>query len=178
VAGCPRAGAPPPGANPASAAEAGVARPPERGEDPGRSSRGPPRGREIEVARITDDQRLETVAGPPQEAQLGEYQSRRRRGTGLPLVLSPFPDGHVSLGDLDAGSTQARDHLGVARIRPLIRPEVQDLQERISSTKASDRSRSDARSSWWLVISSVIRPSENTCRPTTTSSTPRISSGR
>ncbi len=42
----------------------------------------------------------------------------------------------------------------------------------------ASRSRAPARSSCWLVIISLIRPSEKNCMPTTTSSTPSSSSGR
>jgi hypothetical protein len=33
----------------------------------------------------------------------------------------------VALDDLDARATEAGDHLGVAGIAPLVRPEVKDL---------------------------------------------------
>jgi hypothetical protein len=139
---------------------------------------GTARGRQIGVARIADDQRVERLSRPLQEPQLGSREACGGERPGTPLVLVSLPDSNVPLGDLDARTPQAGDHLCVPRIPAFVGPEIQDLQERTSSTKASARSRSETRSSWWLVISSVIRPSEKTWMPTTTSSTPRIRSGR
>src|SRR5204862_8032579 len=95
-----------------------------------------------------------------------------------PALPSPLPDRRVPLDDLDAGAAEARDDLRIPRVVALVGAEVDDPQERISSTRSSARSGSADRSSWWLVIISLIRPSEKNCIPTTTSSTPSVSSGR
>ena len=133
---------------------------------------------EVEVARVADDHRVGVFARAAHELRLREEQSQRRGRADAELVPAVLPDRHVRLDDLHAGAAQAGDHLRVPRIPLFVGPEVEDLQESTSSTIASARSLAGERSSWWLVISSVIRPSERSWIPTTTSSTPRISSGR
>src|SRR5581483_9237718 len=166
------------GAEPAAVADQGVAHGDERVEDEGASLGRASRRADVEVPGIADDHGVEGFVEPPPEPELCGREPRGGAEARAPLLLASLPDRHVALDHLDPGAPQARDRLRVPRIAPLVRAEVEDLQLRISSTSASARSRSDARSSWWLVISSVIRPSENTCSPTTTSRTPRISSGR
>ena len=102
------------------------------------------------------------IAAPQRAAQLSRRPSQTPR---------------VPLEDVDARVAERGDHLGVARVVPLVRPEVEDAQRRRSSqgllrpVRARARS-APARSSWWLVTISLSRPSEKNWRPTTTSSTP------
>ncbi len=119
-------------------------------------------------------------AAAEQRAAPPPGQPRRGARAGRPVVPPPLPDADVPLDHLDAGAAQARDHLRVARVVALVRPEVEDpqAQRRISSTCSSARPAAPSRSSWWLVISSLRRPSETSCTPTTTSRTPSVSSGR
>lgn len=87
----------------------------------------PPRHRHVEVARIADDHRVKALPAPPQdEPGLRQTHLERRAETERPLVPLPFPDARVPLDHLDASPAQTRDHLGVARIVPLIGTEVQD----------------------------------------------------
>jgi hypothetical protein len=119
----------------------------ERVEDEWPSAGRPARGGEVGVARIADDQRVERFPRPSQEPQLGGREPCGGERSGTPLVLVSLPDSNVPLGNLHARAPQAGDHLGVTRVVPLVRPEVKDLQVRISSTSASARSRSETRSS-------------------------------
>ncbi len=147
-------------------------------------SRRPPRRGHVEVAGVADDQRVEGRLGPVRrELDLREREPYGRADPGRELVLAPLPHRDVPLRDLHPGPAQAGDHLGVSRIAPLVGAEVEhphgaQAQERISSTSRSARSRSAPRSSCWLVIISLISPSEKNWSPTTTSSTPSSSSGR
>jgi len=86
--------------------------------------------------------------------------SEQGRRAELPLVLAVVPDGLLPFEHLHPGAPERRDGLSVARVGPLVGAEVENPQARISSTSASARSRSGTRSSWRLVISSVIRPRE------------------
>src|SRR5439155_12669073 len=105
-----------------------------------------------------------------------------RVGPGCELVPASLPDRNMALAHLDACLAQAGDHLRVARIVALVGAEVEDPQTRryesTSSTCTSRCWRAAARSSWWLVIISLIKPSVKNCMPTTTSRTPSVSSGR
>src|SRR5205823_3062315 len=94
------------------------------------------------------------------------------------LVLLSLEDGHVPLHHLDAGAAERREDLRVPRVGALVRPPGESLQPRTSSTRASLRSSASSRSSFWASTISLISPSEANCIPTTTSSTPRRSSGR
>src|SRR2546430_250055 len=156
-------------------------------DDPERDLGREPRGGEDRLHAVERDELADEEAGPglgrapspPEEPVLGAGQpdpshgSRARRPAPPPL-----PHRYVPLDDLDSRTPERRDDLRVARIVPLVRAEMQAPQDRISSTSRSARSRSGARSSWWLVIISLIRPSEKNWRPTTTRSTPSVSSGR
>ncbi len=136
----------------------------------------------IEVSRVSDEDRVELLAPVYEQSQLGPREPQPGADTRGELVLSSLPDRHVPLDDLDAGPAQTRDHLSIAGIAALVRAEVEDAQsvgyERTSSTCTSRCSRAIARSSWWLVIISLISPSEKNCIPTTTSKTPSVSNGR
>ncbi len=81
------------------------------------------------MPRIADDQDVEVFAWAAQEPGLAGCEPRRCGDPGRPLVLV-FPDRLVPLNDLDARAAQAGDDLRVARIGPLVRPEVQSPHER------------------------------------------------
>ena len=150
----------------------------ERVEEHGRAASRALRRGQVEVAGVADDHGVVALARPTEQAKLRAREPQRRRRARAPRVARSLPHGLVPLDDLDACAAQARDHLRVARVVALVRSEVEDLQERISSTCSSSRPRSSARSSWCVVIISPISPSERNCIPTTTSSTPSVSSGR
>jgi hypothetical protein len=61
-----------------------------------------------------------------QEPQLGRRQPKRGASSRGPVVTPTFPDRDVVLDHLDARFAQARDHLGVSWVVPLVRPEVED----------------------------------------------------
>src|SRR5581483_9377342 len=168
-----------------------------------RSPRRPSRGGHVQVAGIADDHRVEPLPHASQEPGLRAREPERRARARRPLVLATVPYGLVPLDDLDAGAAQARDHLGVPRVAALVRPEVENPHDgaarsgsysppwvaagsatgrpaaaRCSSTTASARALPSSRSACWLVIISLISPSERNWIPTTISSTPRIRSGR
>ena len=150
----------------------------ERVEDDRSAACGAPGRGQVGLAGIADDEGIDVPGHAAGEAHLCERDPSSGSGARSPPFTAPFPHGHVALYDLDPGAAKRRDHLGVPRIVPLVRAEIENLQERISSTSSSARSRSGARSSWWLVIISLIRPSEKNCSPTTTRSTPSVRSGR
>ena len=77
----------------------------------------------IGMARVADQQRVHSGDSGDGESQLRTGKRRQRPETGRPRLAAPVPDRRVTLDDLDAGSTQARSHLGVARVVTLIRPE-------------------------------------------------------
>src|SRR5207244_13246944 len=138
-----------------------------------------PRGGEVGMAGVADDDGVERVARAPQEPRLRKREARGCARSRTPVPVASVPHRLVSLEHLHPCTPKARDHLRVPRIAPLVRPEVQDPHyARISSTCDAAGSRSTPRSACWLVIISPIRPSEKKWMPTTTSSTPRISSGR
>src|SRR5438876_1777854 len=149
----------------------------ERVEDDGPPTRRAPRDGHVRLARVADEDDVDVGGHPPREPELGQPDPRHGSRARRPVPL-PRPHRYVPLDDLDSRTPERRDDLRVARIVPLVRAEMQDPQDRISSTSRSARSRSGARSSWWLVIISLIRPSEKNWRPTTTRSTPSVSSGR
>ena len=47
-------------------------------------------------------------------------------------MTPPLPDPHVALVDLDARPPKARDHLRVARVVALVRPEVENSHARLA----------------------------------------------
>ena len=177
VDGGERAGRERTGAEPPPIADERVGERDERVEDEWAAPRERPRERHVGVTGIAHE---DGVAGwqRASEPRLSGGEPSRRFRPRAPALPPALPDRYMPLDDLHAGSAQARDHLRVPRIVALVGAEVDDPQERISSTRSSDRSRSAARSSWWLVIISLIRPSEKNCIPTTTSRTPSVSSGR
>ena len=138
---------------------------------------------EIEVARVADDERVEVGTGTPEQPELGTREPGRVGSAPRRHLCSrPAHTSTCRSRDVGARTAQARDHLGVTRIVALVGAEVEDAQrirdESTSSTRASRCSRASARSSWWLVIISLISPREKNCMPTTTSRTPSVSSGR
>ena len=138
-------------------------------------------GRHVEVAGIAHDQGVK--AEPPaaeQESRLGERDPGDGPDSERPLVLPLFPHARVPLDDLDSGAAKAGDHLRVPWVVALVRPEVENpqSQRRISSTCSSVVRPPPVRSSWWLAMSSLTRPSDRSCTPTTTRRTPSVSSGR
>ena len=62
------------------------------------------------------------------EDRRGHRFADERPSARLPLVLVLLPDRDVPLADVDAGTAEARDHLGVSRIRALVRPEIEDAE--------------------------------------------------
>ena len=98
----------------------------ERVEDHRTSMRGASGRGQIEVAGVADDQRVEVGRRPPKQLQLGEPEPNRGAGTGAPVVPAPLPDRHVPLLDVHPRAPQAGDHLRVARVVPLVGPEVED----------------------------------------------------
>jgi len=114
-------------------------------------------------------------------SEVADFQSERRAGAARGRISErvetaarakparPLCGAAKSASETAARAKPARPLCGAAKSAP---------QERISSTSSSARSRSCARSSWWLVIISLISPSEKNCIPITTSSTPSINSGR
>src|SRR5437588_372263 len=149
----------------------------ERVEDDRSPARRASRRGHVRLAGVADEERVHVAGHRAREPELRERDPCRRPRPRLP-VPRPLPHRHVPLDDLDPGPAQRRGDLRVPRIAPLEGAELEDLQDRISSTSRSARSRSGTRSSWWLVIISLIRPSEKNWRPTTTRSTPSVSSGR
>ena len=139
-----------------------------------------PRVRHVEVPWIADEDDVERVVVREAQPQLGEEESERHRPADGPVVAPRLEDGLVVLGHLDPRAAQGRDHLRVPRVVPLVGPEVENAQRqlRTSSTSARSRSAAPLRSSWWLVTISLRSPREKNCRPTTTSRTPSVSSGR
>ena len=168
------------GREPAAVLDQRVVEGDERVEDHRPSARDPLGRGDVEVAGVADDDRVEALAPPAEEqARLGDPDPHRGGEPERPLVPPPLPDLRVPLDHLDAGTAKAGDHLRVPRVVALVRAEVEDAQaqRRISSTCCS-RWRPPVRSSWWLATSSLTRPSETSWTPTTTSSTPSVSSGR
>jgi hypothetical protein len=78
------------------------------------------------VSGIADEDRVEGLRRPAEEPQLRPRESQRCTWTGAELVALPFPHADVPLDHLDAGAAQTRDHLGVAGVVALVRPEVED----------------------------------------------------
>ena len=150
----------------------------ERVEDHRRAPRRASCRRQVEVAGVADDHRVVALGRPPEQTKLRPREAQRRCRACAPRVARSLPHRLVPFDDLDTRAAQARDHLRVARVVALVRSEVENFQERISSTCSSSRPRSSARSSWCVVIISPISPSERNCIPTTTSRTPSVSRGR
>ena len=101
---------------PAAIADERVGEGDERIEDDGPALRDPPRRRQVEVPGVADDERVELEIARAEQADLCRSQAQSRSGTGAELVLSSVPDRLVTLGHLDPGAPQARDHLGVTGI--------------------------------------------------------------
>ncbi len=139
-------------------------------------------GGDVEVAGVAHDQCVAAHApAAEEEPRLGEGEPAAA-GTDpeRPLVPSPLPYVHVPFDDVDPGAAKAGDHLRIPRVVALVRPEVENpqSQRRISSTCSWVVRPPPVRSSWWLAMSSLTRPSERSCTPTTTRRTPSVSSGR
>jgi len=138
------------------------------------------RMRHVEVPRIADEDDVERVVVREAEPELGDEEAKRHRPADGPVVAPGLEDGLVVLDHIDPCAAEGRDHLRVAWVVPLVGPEVEDAQGqlRTSSTSARSRSAAPLRSSWWLVTISLRSPREKNCRPTTTSRTPSVRSGR
>jgi len=96
------------------------------------------------------------------------------------LVRAEVTDSQRGIGGIRRPrSRNGRETAARAKpVRPLCGVAKSTPQERTSSTSSSARSRSCTRSSCWLVIISLISPSEKNCIPITTSRTPSRRSGR
>ena len=135
------------------------------------------RRRHVGVPRIADHDHVRLCVAQPGERELSTSEPAQRAEAGRPVVAAPDPA--VPLHDRHARRAQAGDHLHVPRGRAVVRPEVERLQRRISSTSFDGRSSAARkRSRCWLVTSSDRSPRERNWIPTTTSRTPRRSSGR
>ncbi len=153
-----------PGREAAAVLDEGLVERDERVEDDRPAARDPLRRRQVEVAGIADDQRVERLAPAPSERRASASAERAAgAGSERPVVPPPSQTPDVPLDDLDPGAAEARDHLRVPRIVALVRAEVEEPsgQRRISSTCSSALRRSPVRSSWWLAMSSLTRPSES-----------------
>ena len=96
-----------------------------------------PRGCQVEVPRVADDERVELMYRPPEQAHLGEREPGRRHGACAPFVGASFPDRDMPLEHADAGAAKSRDHLRVAGIVALVRAEVEDAHRgRVGSCSA------------------------------------------
>ena len=102
----------------------------ERVEHDGPPARGPLRRRKVEVPRIADEHDVEAGVRPRQQRQLGARKARDGADPGCELLLPSVPHAGVPFRDVDSCTTQRGDHLGVARIPPLVRSEVEDAQFR------------------------------------------------
>ena len=124
----------------------------ERVEDHRPAARDAPGGGEVEVAGIADDRaRRSARVGSPEEPRLGDGEPRGRPEPERPLVPPPLPDADVALDHVHAGAAQARDHLGVARVVALVRPEVEDASE-LSAGSRPRAARSSGRAGALLVV--------------------------
>ena len=81
---------------------------------------------EVEVAGVTDDQRIEICSRTPEELCLRKRQAGSRPCTCPPFVRVSVPDGDVALTHLDAGAAERRDHLRISRVVAFVRAEVED----------------------------------------------------
>ena len=133
------------------------------------------------MSRVADDHGV-GVARRPRAARLGAREPERGAAP-PPAVAAPLPTGRAARRPRRPPAAGTRSPARSAgsrarRCRSRGRACPAGRQERTSSTCSSSAPRAPTRSSCWLVISSLIRPSEKNCSPTTISSTPRISSGR
>ena len=161
----------------------------ERVEDDGSPARRAPRREQVEVARIADDDGVGSRPATREQPQLGEQRAARRRQaratTSPPVPPRPAraarsprhrrraaPRSPARCAGSGARRCRSRGHARGATAR-----RARAARARGSRRRAG-RPRAPVRSSWWLVISSESRPSEKNWKPTTTSSTPSVSSGR
>jgi hypothetical protein len=86
------------------------------------------RRRQVEVAGIADDERVEAARAARQQPRLGGGESQRTPRPCRPPFAQVVPDRDVLLHHLDACGAEARDHLRVPRIRALVRSEITDSQ--------------------------------------------------
>ena len=101
----------------------------ERVEDDGTAACDPPGRGQVEVARVADDDGVEALApAAEQQPRLGQADPRGRPEADRPVVPPPLPHARVPLDHLRAGAAEAGDHLRVARVVALVRPEVEDPQ--------------------------------------------------
>src|SRR5262249_39459045 len=98
----------------------------ERVEDDRSACGGSPCRREIEMAGIAHDERVELPGGPAAWLGFGKNQPRRGTGPGPPIVSAALPNGDMALAHLDAGIPERRDHLRVPRVVALVGAEVED----------------------------------------------------
>ena len=87
-------------------------------EDEWRAARDPPRARHVEVTGIADDQDVEVAPSRREQPRFRAENAERAPG---PVAA----DGRLSLGDLDAVRPQRCDRIHVARMRAIVRPEVE-----------------------------------------------------
>ena len=99
----------------------------ERVEHDRPSARRTLRRRQIEMPWIADDDGVRVRHMSCKQPRFRHREPRGGTGAGTPAVADAVPDGHVDLVDLNARPAQARDHLCVARVLALVRPEVRDL---------------------------------------------------
>ena len=99
----------------------------ERVEDDGPPAGDALRCREVEVARIADDQRVGRALGfaraPQAPLRLGDPQDLPRADG---PVVAALPDRPMLLPHLDAGAPEGGDHLRVARVGAVVGAEVED----------------------------------------------------
>ena len=100
----------------------------ERVEDQRPAARDATGPRDVEVAGVADDHRVEWHPRRESQAQLGEEEANRGAPARGPVVAPTLPDPFVPLEDVHTRVAERRDHLGVTRVVPLVRPEVEDAQ--------------------------------------------------
>ncbi len=78
------------------------------------------------MAGVADDHGVRLDSRPAKEPRLRDGETQSSTEPRPPLLPLTLPDRHMSLDDLDARAAKAGDHLGVAGVAALVRPEVED----------------------------------------------------
>ena len=84
--------------------------------------------RDVEVARVPDDDGVERVFRGEAQPELRHAELQCQSPARRPVVPAALPHGCVPLDHLDACPAERGHHLGVPRIVALVSPEVEDAQ--------------------------------------------------